>query len=260
MTITWKYDGNSLTSYGVVTVLNDYLDIPQRRGENISLPFNDGTFYVPKFYDQRIITIGMAIVSNTATEQDTIFDNLKKLFGVRSQKVLQYTREDATIYNANASVDAPIQTERIHDTFARIAVEFVLNQPFFRLSTQTSTIITIDASPKTGTVANGGTFEERNPTITLTGPLTNPVITNITNGVSLTYTGVISAGHTVIITQDSTGQYTATHSVSGNVIGKVTHSGDTALMVLAIGNNSMSITSSVATTGEVKFEFYPPYL
>ena len=260
MTITWKYDGNSLTSYGVVTVLNDYLDIPQRRGENISLPFNDGTFYVPKFYDQRIITIGMAIVSNTATEQDTIFDNLKKLFGVRSQKVLQYTREDATIYNANASVDAPMQVERIHDTFARVVVEFVLNQPYFRLSTQASTTILIDTSPITEIVPNSGTVEERNPTITLTGPLTNPVIINTTNGVSLTYTGVISDGDTVIIMQNSTGQYTATHSVSGNVIGNVTHSGDTALMVLAIGDNSIDITSSVATTGTVKFEFYPPYL
>lgn len=260
MALIWSFGGTLLSTYGRVTLINDYLDLPERRGENMTLPYRDGVRFVPKFYNERIMTFGLAVMTENALDLETTMDSLRASLALRTQQILSYTREDASTRTALASVNSRMLVERHGSRNALMVIEFELTEPFFRLDTLSTTTITIDGSPKTGTVANAGTVEERNPTITLTGPLTNPVITNTTNGVSLTYTGAISAGDTVIIAQDASGQYTAAHSVSGNVIGNVTHAGDTALMVLAIGNNSMSITSSVATTGTVKFEFYPPYL
>ena len=110
------------------------------------------------------------------------------------------------------------------------------------------------------TITNAGTADERNPTIVLTGPLLNTVITNVTNGCVLTYTGTIASPRVVTISKSSTGEYTATNDLGANVIGNVTHSGDAALFVVDAGDNDLSVADGTHTTGSVKVEFYPPYL
>jgi hypothetical protein len=94
--------------------------------------------------------------------------------------------------------------------------------------------------------------------------LENPVITNTTPTVPviLTYTGVIDDGETVTIQTATTGEYTATHSVDGNVIGNVTHSGSSALMTFEVGNNAVTIADDNYAGGNAKLNvnFYTPYL
>jgi hypothetical protein len=142
-----------------------------------------------------------------------------------------------------------------------VVVEFVMPRPYFRLSTAIAdNTTTINTSPKAMTVTNPGTIEERDPTITLTGPLLNTVITNSTVGISLTYTGTIASPRVVTISTNSYGEYVATNDLGTNVIGNVTHNGAAALMVLNPGDNTMSITDGTATTGTVKIAFNAPYL
>lgn len=259
---SFTFGGTALTSFGRVTLIDDYLDIAERRGENITLPYRHGTVYTPKFYDQRKITIGIVMVSATAAALETSFDTLRKLIANRNQQTLAMTLEDASVRNALASVDASIQAERVSPVLARITLEFTLTSPFFRGATLyevTSDAIDGTPTPQTLTVVNSGTVEERSPTLVLTGALRNPVITNTTTGVSLTYTGTIAGGATVEI-GELNGEYFATHSGSGSVIGNVTHSGSSALMTFAAGNNAVTIADADYAGGTVKVSYYAPYL
>jgi hypothetical protein len=262
MSSTWTFGGTNLSStYGNITVLDDSLDIPDARGSNIVIPYKHGTIHVNKYFDERIIAFGIAIAKANSAAIDAAIDSLHTLIGPRQQQVLSHTREDTTVRTALACVEKNLQVKRIGDRLVRVVVEFTLAQPFFRLSTIIAdNTTTINASPKAMVVTNPGTVEERDPVILLSGPLTNVTITNSTNGAILTYTGVIDAGETVTIQTSASGEYTATHSVDGDVIGNVTHSGAPALMVFNIGVNTLSITSSVTTTGTVKASFYAPFL
>lgn len=255
---TWTFGGSALTSYGRVTVLNDYLDIPERRGENIVIPFRHGSIFAQKYYGERKISIGLAINAASATALESTIDTLKKLLSPRTQQTLSQTREDTSVRTIQATVDNPLQTERFSNIFAKMIIEFTCTAPYFRSNTLISdNTTTISAGTVAMNVVNTGTVEERDPIITLVGPLNNPVLTNTTNSHSLTYGGSIAG--TVTIQTATTGEYTAVNGTT-NVIGNITHSGSGALMVLDPGTNVFSITNSGGTTGSVKISFYPPYL
>jgi hypothetical protein len=258
---TWTYGNTTLTTYGKVTLINDYLSSPARRGNNMVIPFRHGNIFVKKFYDERIMTFGIAVTAASLTALEAVFDAMRAKFAPLTEQVLQATMTDATVREANAIVNGAIQVEPITSTFAKVVVEFSLARPFFRSNTAiASTIATIDADNHDLVVDNTGTIEERDPTIILTGPLNDVVITNTTNGLTLTWTGDLAdAGHHVDISTNSTGEYIALLDNSTNEIGNVTHTGDTALMVFNVGVNHLHIHSDVTTTGTVEVTFKPPY-
>jgi hypothetical protein len=242
-------------------MINDYLSTPARRGDNQFIPFRHGGTFVKKFYDERTISLGVAVIADDLAAMETALDTLRAAFAPMTEQVLEVTMEDASVRQANAIVDSSISVELITQRVAKVVIDFKLSYPFFRLSTAIAdTTTTIDASPHAMVVDNPGTVEERDPTIIFTGPLTDPVITNSTNGKVLTYTGAIETGHTVTISTNTTGEYIAVHSIDGNVIGNVTHSGDTALMTFDVGESTLAITSDVATTGTVEVTFKAPFL
>lgn len=266
-TVAFSYGGTTLATYGKVTLINDYLDIPQRRGENQTIPYRHGTIHVPKYFGERKMTFGMAITAATATALETLFDTMRAKFAPLTEQTLSVTLESGAIRTVNAIMDRPMEINRKTNTLAFVVVEFTLANPIWR----SSVLYTVDSdaidgtpTPQTLTVANGGTVEERDPILVLTGPLKNPVITNTTPTVPviLTYTGTIADANTVTIQTAATGEYTATHSVSGNVIGNVSHSGSSALMVFNVGNNAVTIADDDYAGGNAKINvsFYTPYL
>lgn len=258
---SWTFGGTGLSSFGKVTLLNDYLDLAPRRGENQTVPFRHGRRFVPKYYDERTLVFGIAVIGATAAALETAIDNMKKLFAVKTEQVLAQTMEDTTVRNAYATVNRKLEVQRRSNLIALTTVEFVLSNPIFRLSTAIAdNTTTINANPKAMTVTNPGTIEERDATIILTGPLSNTVITNSTNGCTLTYTGTIASPRVVTISTAATGEYVATNDLGTNVIGNITHSGASALMVFNTGNNSLSIADDTHTTGTVKVSFYAPFL
>lgn len=257
---TFTYGGTELSDFGKITVIDGYLDLPQRRGSNQTIPFRHGSIFTQKYYDERTITFGIAVIENTLADLEDTLDDMRALFSPIQQQTLSITMGDSSVRQVPAIVDRPLQVSRIQ-TMARVVVEFTLARPFFRSDTDIADNTTvIDASPHAMEVVNPGTIEERDATIILTGPLQNTVITNTTNGCTLTYTGTIASPRVVTIQTATTGQYTATTDLSANVIGNVSHSGASALMVFEPGTNTLSITDATATTGSVKVVFKAPYL
>ncbi len=257
---TWSFGGVALSTYGKVTMLDDDLDIPDKRGSNIVIPYQHGTKFVEKYYGERKMTFGIAIRTSTALAMETLIDSLKSNIGVKAQKTLSQTREDTSVRNALASVEANYQVDRETGIFARILLEFTLASPFFRASSAiTNNTTTINTNPKAMVVTNPGTVEERNPTIILTGPLQNTVITNTTNGSVLSFTGTIASPRVVTI-QTVDGEYLAADDLAANKISNLSHVGDASMLTINPGTNNLSIADSTHTTGTVQITFNAPYL
>lgn len=259
---TFTYNGTDLSTLGNITLIDGYLDLPERRGENQVIPYRHGSTFVTKFYDERIIVFGIAVLGTSLSDLETKMKAIQTLFSERDRKTLSITYEDSTIKTAQVTVDKALQVSRTQ-SLARIVVEFTMCEPFFRLSTIIAdNTITINSSPKAMTVANPGTVEERDPTIVIDGPFSSMTITNSTTGAVLTYTGAIGTAETVTIATATTGEYTAILSTgSANVIGNVTHSGASCLMNFYPGNNTLAITSAGGdNSGSVKVSFFAPYL
>lgn len=261
MSQTWKFGGTDLSTFGAITLLDDSLDFVDRRGQDQVLPNRHGALYVEKYFSSRKIAFGMMISASSVTAMQTKLDDLRKLISPRREQTLEFTLDDATIRNAQASVNKALEIKQETILLARLVLEFTLANPLFRLSTVIAdNTTTINANPKAMTVTNPGTVEERDPIITLTGPLSNTVITNATNGCVLTYTGTIAGGESVSIETNALGEYTALKDGVTNVIGNLSHSGSAALMVLESGANTLSIADDTHTTGTVKISFYAPFL
>jgi phage-related protein len=255
---TYTFGGTALSTFGKVTLINDDFDIPPRRGEDITLPFRHGKIFVEKYFDSRSLTFGIRASTTTAAAMETLIDSLKSLTSSRSLQTLAQTREDTSVRNISAIVNKPLQMERL-GLNTRFVIDFECPSPFWRASSPTAPAFAINATPKAGTVTHPGNVEELEPTITLTGPLSNTVITNSTNSWSLTYTGTIASPRVVTITV-SNGQWVATTDLGANVIGNLTHSGGSSLMKFNPGNNVLSIADGTHTAGTVSFSFNAPYL
>jgi hypothetical protein len=260
MTTAFEFNSVALSTYGKVTMINDYLEFLDARGENKVIPYRHGAIFSTKYFGERTITFGIAMTAASATALETLFDTMRAAFAVRTQQVLKCTLEDTSIRNANATVNKPIQVNRITNTFARVVVEFDLADPIFRGDTAIpDNTTTIDTDPHNFVVNNTGTIEERDPKITIVGPF-SLVTFNSPLGWTMTYTGAIDAGENVVI-GTLNGEYYATHNVDGNVIGNVTHGGSAALMTFNPGETTLEVyTTGGDNSGTVRVEFYPPFI
>lgn len=257
---TWSYDSVPLSTFGKITLIDEDLDIPEKRGNNIVIPFRHGTSDVIKYYGERKMTFGIAMKAASALLLESNIDTLKALISSRSSKTLSQTREDTSVRTIQAKVETPLQIKRESAKFARLVLEFTCPFPFFRLSTAiASNETTINASPKAMTVTNPGTAEEIDPTIILTGPLQNTVITNPVNNTIFTYTGTIASPRIVTI-QTSNGVLVAADDLGANRISNISHQGASSALVINAGSNPLSITDDTHTTGKVKITFNAPYL
>lgn len=254
---TWTFGGRQLKDFGTITLLNDYLDIAEKRGDDILVPLVDGRVFAVKYFEQRTIDFGIIVVCESIEILEGVLDDMKLLFGKRTQQTLSGTFWDGTTRAASAEVVGSLGISRPRPSAARMTVSFRLTDPFLRSTTKVSDTQTINASPKNYSLNNPGTADERRAIITLTGPLSSTKITNTANGVWVLYNAVITAGHYVII---DCGLFTAKYDGVTNVLSALYHSGDTSFMVLLPGDNPLSVTDLTATTGTVKIEFYPPYL
>ena len=255
----WTFGGTRLSTFGHITELDSYLDIPAKRGENILIPMQDGNTHVKKYFEQKIISFGMEIVSDAVCDMEEKLDSLKLLLGNRNQQYLANPMFASGPRHALAEVVGPLNVTRKPDPrSARIVIDFLLAEPFLRSVAQYAPAPTvIDAPNVPALIVNAGTAEERKSIITLTGPLEDVVIINSANGLILYYTAAITAGHHVDI---DCGAFTAIYDNAVSVIQNLSHVGDTSFMVFVPGNNQVDIDDLNAASGEVSVTFYPPYL
>lgn len=261
MTQTWKFGGVDLSTFGAITLLNDPMEFVERRGGNITIPYRHGTVFTEKYFQSRSIAFGITINDASAMGMQAKFDDLRKLIAPRRQQTLEYTLEDSSVRTTQAVVEKALQVAHETILLARIVLEFELADPFFRSGTLIADNTTeINASPTEMIVTHPGTVEECAPDLILTGPLSNTIITNPVNGCVFRYASAIDAGDVVSVETNVYGEYLALLNGVTNVTRYLEHTGDVALMVLEPGENPLSITDDVATTGTVRVSFYPPYL
>ena len=257
----YRFGDVNLNSFGTLTLLDDIADIPDRRGTNQVIPFRAGAVFTEKYYDERSMQFGITIFQPSQPAVESLIDELRKLISPRGEQTLAMYLEDGSIREVPASVNKKLQVARPYLTVAQIVLEFDLAQPFWRASEAIpDNTTTINANPTAMEVLNPGTVEESSPTIILTGPLQNTVITNSINGYVLTYTGTIASPRVVTISVNETGEWIAIDDLSANKISNLTHSGGPELMRLDVGLNELSIADDTATTGTVEITFNAPYL
>ena len=278
----WTFNGVHLSSFGAVTRLDSYLDMPPKRGDNILIPMAHGKTWVPKFYDTRIVSFGIEVIGTSIIDLEQKMDALKLLLGVRTQEILSNMFCEGPRI-AWAEVLNQLGVVRDPDPLvASVVVDFLLAEPFFRSVGIVSHLLTTPAvwdyfpyeanyfadwfpydsvfapTPVVYGITNPGTAEERNAIIYLMGPLTDVTITNITNGVWMDYTGTIAAGQMVTIDCKN---FTAVQTTAPtNVIGNISHGGDTSFMVLLPGLNNIEVLAAAMGGGQIQIDFYPPYL
>lgn len=255
----WSFRNTALDDLGIVTMVSDSLMMPERRVDNILIPFQDGRTHVEKFFEQRSMALGLEIVEESRAALESKMDTVKAIFGKRSLGILSQSLEDLSVRSLMAEYTGDLNLTTVSPVCVRMVLEFTAPNPFFRGETLVSDTQFIDANPKTYTINNPGTADERNPKIILTGPLDHVTITNTTNNVSISYNAAIDEPRVVTIEKVGV-DYAATDDLGANVIGNVTHSGSEALFVLDAGDNDLSVADAVATTGSITIEFYPPYL
>lgn len=253
---TWQFGTTDLTSAGAYNVidLSDAQGLPPVRGDNAEIPMREGRPHLEKTFDQRILSLGMYLKGSSISDFESKLDTFKLLFGKRARQYLTRAMNGGATRRVYAEVTKFDVSQEGND-FARIVVDFLLAEPFFRSTTQTNVLTSISTSPQTFTITNAGTVEDRGAIITLTGPLNYPKLTNITNGVWVGYNDVIGAGNAVVI--DSS-LFTCLLGAS-NALNKLVHSGDAYFFKLQPGSNSLSL-ETLTTGGSVRIQFYPPYL
>jgi hypothetical protein len=254
---SWAFGGVRLSSLGAVTELDSYLDLPPKRGDNILIPFRDGRVHVDKYFEQRVVSFGIEVSADRICDLEDKFDIIKALFGPKTQQYLSYISSTGP-RQALAEVVGLLNPTRNPDPLvAKIVVDFLLAEPYFRAVTLTTLTETMNAD-KTGlTWNNPGSAQECNAIIILDGQLNNTIITNNTNGAVLNYWDVIAGGEQVVIDCKN---FTAVMDGITNVIGYVAHTGVPSLFALDAGDNDIDISDDDEAGGVVTVTFYPPNL
>jgi hypothetical protein len=254
------------------------------RGSDVQVPFAAGQQWRYKYPDSRVITLVMwtAGINQTTGNPDTVsqlltfnnnYQQLRQAFWTRNLTGSQqgtltrqwYITQGLTTAVVAASAQAeiagnmePTMTGR---TRADFSVDFLLADPYFYGVQQTQTLPYNSAQSVTnlgeGVAGEGlqGTMQ-----VTFTGPLTNPTLTNLTAGVSVTYTGTIASGTPAAVTLDCV-NFLATTGAGANVISAVSHAGARRWNGLLSGANSCKLTSTNGgDTGTCTLTWTPPYL
>jgi phage-related protein len=259
---SFSFNSTALSTFGQVTLIDDAMDIPERRGQDVLIPYAHGRRFVEKRYDSRKMTFGIAIKGTDRTDFESKLDTLKTLISGRTQQYLKMTMNDSSIRQVYAAVERNIQIRSESPIFARVVIEFSLAFPFFRLSTAIAdNTTTIDSASKNMVVTNPGTVEERSPTIILTGPLQNTTITNLQNDSSLNYSAAITAPDYIRIQfNEQTGIVSCIDSGSVNQIANLTYGPYNTPLIIEPGSYALTITDDTHTTGTVRITFNAPYL
>ena len=256
---SWSFRGVALDDFGIVTLVSDSLMMPERRSENILIPFQDGRVFVEKQFEQRTMSLGLEITEASLVALEGKMDTVKALLGKRSLGTLIQVLEDASVRSIQAEYTGDLHLTRVSPLCVRLLLEFIAPHPFFQGTDLVSDLQVMDAAPKNYSIINPGTADVRDPKIVLAGPLDHVVITNLTNGVSLSYNAMIDEFRIVTI-QKSGSDYVAADDLGENLIGNVSHTGSSSLFILDAGENEIELLDGLAANGSVTVEFFPAYL
>jgi hypothetical protein len=285
----WDFNGNPLNQpwWNITSFGGSRQSLPLLRGQNYPLAYRAGQMWRPKQPDQRTITLAMwaAGIDQTslapAADQRLAFNNnlqqLRSLFWVQGNLgsslgfltrrwfITQNGTTGIVAATAQVEIAGDMQPTMSGRTRADFSVDFLLADPFFygqRINQQ----VGANASGTTFNPGDAATGFGQAPgqggvpfTILLRGPLTAPItLVNSTNGVTVTVTQTITAGHSVVL---DVMNYTAFTDTGASWLGNVQHSGARPWLLIMPGNNVLSLsTGSGGDTGNATISFQPGYL
>lgn len=297
----WAIDDVSLHQYGwsVATVGGSRYDLPPKRGANLQLTYQRGQLHRPKVADARTVQLIMWVVGfDPATGTDLYHDQtlqwndswdfLRRLVWRPNGAEVQLTRRwrvtqqgTPTLLRADGHAEVadtmtPTMTGRHRADFQ---MTLLMADPYFYGSIETNTMpanVHASASGGSAPVAGDSSVSVYNlghddaiagVQVDLTGPLTNPRLTNQTTSpdVWVQFNGNIQAGVTITL---DVGAYTAVQPDTGtNYISSIRHSGARHWFGLAPGANLLTLTAdtyagvgSGTPAGSATVRHQPPYV
>lgn len=284
----WEWQGNSLNTafWNFSTWGGSRQDMPLLRGSNYTVSYRAGQMWRPKQPDQRKISFAFwtaginqgTLIPGTDQRLDfnSNFQQLRSLFWVqgnagsalgaltRRWRVMQSGVSTLVVATAQAEIAGTMTPTMSGRTKADFTVDLNLPDPYFYGTSQSQTLPYNSAQNVINLGDAMAGFGQQSGlggvpfTVRLNGPLTNPTVTNLTTGVSVTVGYTIASGH--FCTLDVLG-YTALDDTGASHLGVVSHSGARPWMVLGEGNNSVKLTStSGADTGNAVLTWQPAYL
>lgn len=223
--------------------------------------------------EPRVITLALFANADTLAEMDTHRATLQTAFRPRSTPIkLRATRDDGAIRQIDAytlnQLDWPHGGDDRIGASQRMAVQLRCPDPAWYDPTSFSLVLSSisnstrgypipmmvpnvqtpgSAIDGTDTISYTGTWPDY-PIVYLVGPLTDPVLTHVTLGLTLDFTGVtIASGKTYTIDLRY-GYKTVTDGDGANAIDELTADSDLAEFRLEPGDNDINLVASSATS------------
>lgn len=280
---SWSFDGQPLSFYvggNKIWDLRTWNGLDNVPGVNISgsgsgsssgtngmfqLAQSHGEFWYPQYYTATTKLLTMHVTSNNmstgapgasidACRQnfDLNFDTLTRIFGRRRNlSTVLRSMSDGSVRKALVTVDAVNNPVLVPPTDALITVELTMPDSFWRDATDTTLQTVAAAFSGVLTSFAAATAPMNDLQFNITGPVTNPRITDNESGSWVQYTGTVAAGKVLVLHNTNMG---IDDGGSGwaPVLGNMVHAGDSNWLTLypSVVNGGVSITfGGTATSG-----------
>lgn len=201
-------DGIRLDNYAfTITTRNGWDNSAGLVGENARIPGRDGEIWRAKDYGVGRLILDLyiggtdadGVVPGGSTEHATLRANLDKLLSIFGRRASLLTvdkeMEDGSVRRNFGEVGVVMSPEYFdNNAVALLTVELVFPDPLWKATSNTTATGTGALTAFTGITA-----PISDAVITITGPATNPKLTDTQSGSWIQYTGTVSAGATWII-------------------------------------------------------------
>lgn len=270
----WDIDGVSLNTYcwNIKSFGGSRMSVPSLRGDNRRYPNRTGQAFRPKIADSKVISLAMWVTgADTSTGLPSTNDQiaqwndnwnyLRRLLWTPDREVsltrrwlLNAAAPQMQVATANAQLAGQMEPNMTGRSRADFVVDLLLADPFFygdEISVAVPANATVD-------VFNPGDSKSSNMplSITFTGNLSTPTLTNQTNGVWMKIGTVIASG-TNVSTDVAT--FNARRSTDLSNMGtSISQGGARQWMVLEPGLNRLKLTATGAGAATIKFR--PAYV
>ena len=249
------FDGVSLNQYcwNIATGTGRY-NTPAARGEDITLPGRSGSVFVPNKPTQ-VGTYNLVLwvqasdadgfAAATVNARRRLFESniatLQRLFTRRSKlSYVTVVQPDTSVREAYVQVaeaiEPEIQGQRMHATFT---VSLQIPDVYWQDTTDTTQAATAGSSlPKTLTLSSFAGMEGpiEDSQVTVTGPVTNPRVTDTETGIYTQFNGTVGAGSTWVVDNKN-----FTSKVNGSdVLAATTHVGHPRFLVISPWNGTVA--------------------
>lgn len=269
-TEAWTVDGVNLTDLTYDLTTFDGMDSSTPAvGNNMAFAQTHGQKWVPKYFDQAVKVLNMYVSTKDGSGVEGIgidgkrenFDaNLDKLMLLftRRRKLLNVHRtlSDGSVRQANCEVVSVIAPSTVGLAAGMISVELIIPSGFWSDVSSSTLVTTAPASNVTVTGAAKSTAPITDAVFAITGPITNPKVTDVETGSYFQYAGSVASGVTMTVTN-------STMTVTNGNADLITHIGNvnwltlypniTSGVVLSFSGSGTSGATSLAVTGKNRF-------